>query len=153
MADPFFTLPLLLAFSVLVIGQGRYSTRFGCALLALVLPLGYTSYAYLNKSRIESAIQHSLADQHIQNTAYFTTPTPFNTWLWYVVAASEDGYHVGYRSVFEPRDVATSFTYFPRREDLLVETDDSVAVNALIQFANGYYTVERRRAMVSSDTL
>lgn len=152
-ADPFFTLPLLLAFCVLVIGRGRMSARFAWAASALVMSLGYVGYAYVNKSSVESIIRHSLAVRHIKSTAYFTTPTPFNAWLWYTVAASQDGYYVGYRSVFEPRDVPTAFTYFPKRNDLLAETDDLVAVDALTRFANGYYTVESRGGTAMSDTL
>lgn len=154
-ADPFFTLPLLISCCFLVLGKGkgRYAIRLRWATSALVVSLGYVGYAYVNKLEAERAIQRSLTVERIRSTAHFTTPTPFNTWLWYAVAASEDGYYVGYRSVFEPPDVPTRFTYFPRRDELLTETDDSVAVAALTRFAGGYYIVERRGAAGTSDTL
>ena len=82
-----------------------------------------------------------MQSQSISYNNYFTTPAPLNNWLWYVVAQSDSGYFIGYRSVFENKPI--DFQYFPRQHDLLFQVKDSSQVQQLIRFSQGYYTVEQ----------
>lgn len=157
-ADPFFSLPLFVA--ALLLGfllRQRPRRKIG-ALVALIWVGGYLGYAALNKSRVEQPLRASLKAAGVPYTRITTIPTPLNTWLWYVVAATEHGYYLGYRSVFEKPDQRTQFTYFPRSDSLLKDglqpasgTDvsrplrvDTADVLRLKQFARGDYVVEKR---------
>lgn len=151
-ADPLFTLSLVVATVALLWQHHQHPARRKTAVAALLVSVGYLGYAVSNKASADQAVQRSLAARSINYTDYFSTPTPLNTWLWYAVAATDRGYYVGYRSVFEKPDELTSFTYFPRQDNLLKTTDDPAAVAALQKFANGFYTVDRQGGAAGGDT-
>jgi inner membrane protein len=152
-ADPLFTLSLVVATVALLWLGHQHPARRKTAVVAVLVSVGYLGYAASNKASADEAIRRSLAARSITYSRYFSTPTPLNTWLWYAVAATDNGYYVGYRSVFEAPNELTSFTYFPRQDSLLKATDDPAAVRALQKFANGFYTVDRRGGSGEDDTL
>lgn len=166
-ADPFFSLPLLVAALLLGLLLRQRPQRMIGALVALIWVGGYVGYAALNKSRVEQPLGASLKAAGVPYTRISTIPTPFNTWLWYVVATTERGYYLGYRSVFENPDHVTEFTYFPTSENLLKEAlpensrtesssrlrVDNADVSRLRQFARGEYVVEKRGDTVAIDVL
>jgi inner membrane protein len=96
---------------------------------------------------VESNVQAQLSRQNVMYHRHFTSPTPLNTWLWYVVAEADSGYYVGYRSVFDRTD-SLPLTFFARNEKLLGHMKNDHAVRQLKKFSRGYYTIEKR-----SDTL
>ncbi|GAA4308904.1 metal-dependent hydrolase [Nibribacter koreensis] len=145
-ADPLFTIwPILAVLALLFVRGTTLQARKGWAILGLLLPLGYLGYANVNKAEVNRGVDASIAKQGLRVQSYFTTPTAFNNWLWYVVAASDSGYHIGYRSVFEKQDATTAFTYYPRNSHLLTEHPDQQEVQALKQFAAGYYTAQQKQ--------
>lgn len=87
-------------------------------------------------------MQKSLLGRHIAYKNFITTPTPFNTLLCYIVAATDSGYVVGYRSVFDRDSFLTPLAYYPKNEQLLYAVDKTVNVKQLLRFADNYYTVE-----------
>lgn len=103
----------------------------------------YLMYAVTNKLIVENAIQKNFLEQGISSKNYFTTPTPFNSWLWYTVAKDSNGYFVSYRSVFD-RKKQMSFQYFPQNDSLLRFLKNKEEVKDMVSFANGFYTVEKR---------
>ena len=166
-ADPFFTIPLVVAALLLwLFFRQRHSKRIG-ALVALVWAGGYLGYAAINKSRVDGPIRASLKAAGVPYTHYTTIPTPLNTWLWYIVAATGKGYYVGYRSVFENPARITEFVYIPRSEHLLKgalrqPADPALTrrlrvnvadVRNLRQFARGDYIVEKHGDTLSIDIL
>jgi inner membrane protein len=111
-------------------------------LFGLVLSTLYLVYTVINKFTIEKGAKESFAHNDIEYRRYFTTPTPFNNWLWYIVAENDSGYYVGHRSVFDHQP--STFGYFYRRGyllDSLGRTDDDL--EKLLQFSQGYYTLEQ----------
>jgi inner membrane protein len=95
-----------------------------------------------NKIKINSDVKEILQEQNIQYTRYFTTPTAFQNWLWYVVAGNDSGYHVGFRSVFDSKK-EIDFTYFPRNDFLLDSVEDTEALQKLKRFSQQFYTAEK----------
>ncbi len=144
-ADPLFTLPLLVAALVLLRVKTGHSLRRKVAALGLLWSAVYLGGAAFAKARTDRALAHSLAARDMPHAAYFSTPTPFNSLLWYAVAGTKGGYLVGYRSVFEPFGHPTAFTFFPRADSLLPTADQTGDVSRLVRFAAGFYTVERQR--------
>jgi inner membrane protein len=112
--DPLYTVPLLLATLVaLVIGLGRSGRRWQYAALALSsLYLGST---LVGKTMAEHRLQAALEAQHLQPDSVFSTPTPFNTLLWRVMAVDGDTYYEGLTGWLDHEP--TSLTALPRQSE------------------------------------
>ena len=110
--DPLYTLPLLLATLVaLVIGLGRSGRRWQYAALALSsLYLGST---LVGKTMAEHRLQAALEAQNLQPDSVFSTPTPFNTLLWRVMAVDGDIYYEGLTGWLDHEPM--SLTALPRQ--------------------------------------
>jgi inner membrane protein len=141
-ADPFFSIIPGIAFIVLVL-LSRYSRkRKKWWKLGLLFPGIYLLYCLFNKSTIDTEVKEILAKQKITYTRYFTTPAPLQNWLWYVVAGTDSGYYVGFRSLFDKKK-EIQFEYFKRNDSLLSAVDDHAEVQRLIRFSEQFYTVEK----------
>ncbi len=139
-ADPFFSIGPGLAALVLLWMKSRRG-RLAWAIGGVVWCGAYLLYCGTNKALIEREVQAMLAQQHVKHTRTFITPTALNNWLWYVVAEDEQGYHIGYRSVFDTTGTL-DLRYFPRRSDLLRPIGDHSDIALLMRFSQGFYTVE-----------
>jgi inner membrane protein len=146
-ADPFFSIWPGVAFSALVLlGPYRRTRKFWWR-LGVFIPLAYLGYCIINKININNEVKKILASENIPATRYFTTPTPLQNWLWYIVAEDNSGYYVGYRSVFDSKR-EISFQYFPRNDSLLKNAANHEQVQKLIRFSQHFYTIAKY-----SDTL
>ncbi len=140
-ADPFFSIAPGIACLFMIYyrkfpRQRRRSWQFGLGISAL-----YLVYCLINKYKIDSDVRQIFDKQEIQYTRYFTTPAPLQNWLWFVVAGDDQGYHVGFRSLFD-KEKSIQFEYFPRNDSLLMPVRDHIEVQKLIRFSQQFYTVE-----------
>ncbi|HRH66540.1 MAG TPA: metal-dependent hydrolase [Bacteroidia bacterium] len=140
-ADPFYTISLLIAsIALLVLGRNssyrKFWMRFG-----LLISTVYIFYAFSNKYRIDKTSRQNFSEQNIHEEDYFTTPTPLNNWLWYIVAKTDSGYFTGYRSLFDKTE-HIDFSYLPRQDSLLAPFRNDDELKKLIRFSQGYYSVE-----------
>ena len=110
--------------------------------MGLIMSAVYLLYCTFNKAKINSDVKVILQKQNIQYSRYFTTPTAFQNWLWYVVAGNDSGYNVGFRSVFDSKK-EIDFTYFPRNDFLLDSVEDTEALQKLKRFSQEFYTAEK----------
>jgi inner membrane protein len=92
---------------------------------------------------IDRDVKKIIASQQIPYHNYFTTPAPLQSWLWFIVAQSDNGYYVGYRSVFDGSK-EMPLQYFQQQKYLLDSVEDKKQTDQLIRFSKGYYTVEKR---------
>ena len=141
-ADPFFSIWAGIAIVMLFVlhsyhRRRRFWWRFG-----VFIPFLYLGWCTINKIKINSDVKKILQQQHIPYTRYFSTPTPFNNLLWYVVAGNDSGYHVGFRSILDSKR-QISFEYFPRNDSLLQSVADHEEVQHLIRFSQQFYTAEQ----------
>jgi inner membrane protein len=141
-ADPLFSMwPGIAGIALLVLRSGHPQRK-----LWWILGLGmsglYLLYCLNNKLRIESDVKDVMEKQEISYTRHFTTPAPFQNWLWYVVAGDDKGYYVGYRSLSDHTDTIP-FKYFPRNDELLSSSLDQASLQKLIRFSQEYYTIEQ----------
>jgi len=141
-ADPFFSIWLGIAFLFLLIlkrssRQRKFWVRFG-----LIASSCYLFYGVINKLRTDARVEKELARQQMVYTRYFTSPTPLNSWLWYVVVQDSSGYSIGYASVFD-KNAAIDFHFFPRNDSLLAPFRGQEDVGELLRFSQGYYTLDR----------
>jgi inner membrane protein len=142
-ADPFYSIWLVISFLVLLCLHSKSNYRLVWAISGLVISSLYISYALLNKYNIDREAQRIFQQQNIFPAHYFTTPTPLNNLLWYVVAEGKRGFHIGYRPVFDKKD-SIAFEYFSRNDSLLLPMADHEDLQKLLRFSQGYYTVEQR---------
>ncbi|HVU93833.1 MAG TPA: metal-dependent hydrolase [Puia sp.] len=140
-ADPFYSVWLGIAFVALLILKARHPARRKWAAAGLLLSTLYLVYGISNKLRIDNHVKDDLQAQHHPYTRYFSTPTPLNTWLWYVVAEDSDGFYTGYRSMFDHQP--TSFRWQPKAKRLLKPFMEHPDVHYLLRFSQGFYTCEQ----------
>lgn len=138
--DPLFTLFPLVAATALWIRPFNYRFRRRFARVALGASFLYLLICLWNKGIVDTDIQQSLKRQNITYYRYFTTPAPLNNLLWLVVAESDSGYYMAYRSVFDKTD-KVPFSYYNRNAYLLRGLSDPVGLDRLLRFSKGYYTV------------
>lgn len=140
-ADPFFSVVAGIAFIVLLFLKRDHAKRMKWVTVGLVWCGLYLGYAIFNKVSINRAVERTLAQQQIAYHRYFTSPAAFNNWLWYIVVEQEDGYYIGYRSVFDSQK-SIDFTYFPQQDFISAQVEDQESLNLLLRFSQGYYTLE-----------
>jgi inner membrane protein len=140
-ADPFFSVwPGLAAVCLLILNRNS-NKRIMWARFGLIFCSLYLVYCSVNKLKTDNHTRSAFVHQGIHYNRYFTTPTLFNNWLWYIVAESDSGFYIGYRSVFDKSD-HIAFTYFARNDSLLQPLYLYRDLQELIQFSQGYYTAE-----------
>jgi len=140
-ADPLYTIWLGLSFVALFLLKEGRPARKRWVRIGLIGSSLYLCYCITNKIRIDQQVKSDLKKQGISYTRYFSTPTPLNNWLWYVVAEDSGGFHTGYRSVFD--HLPTHFRFLPRNDGLLRPFRMHEDVRYLLRFSQGYYTVEQ----------
>jgi inner membrane protein len=142
-ADPLFSIWPFIAFvALLLLSNTSIERRFWWG-AGICISCLYLIYAIINKTIVDKKVKENLAQQHIAADDYITTPTPFNSWLWFVIAKEKNGYYVSYRSVFDSNK-PMRFYYFSRNDSLLHSIHNQEEVKDMLRFADDFYTVERR---------
>ncbi len=141
-ADPLFTLWPLAAFAVLMVRKREWQGRVKLAAGALSLSAVYLVMGIVFKLYVANAAETAMKAKGIPTNHYFTTPTPLNNLLWYVVAGTDSGYYIGYRSVLD-KAAGIDFHFAPRNDYLLRLTTNKHDADNLVRFADGFYTVGR----------
>jgi inner membrane protein len=149
--DPFFSIMLAISSAMLLFLRTGAGRRIFWQRVGLIIPVLYLGYCLFNKVKIDHDVRKILAEQKLSPEGYFTTPTPLNNLLWYVVVKTGGGYKVGYRSVFD-RTGKMDFTYFPKDSSLQAPVTDKEEMKQLIRFSQDYYVLEERNdTIVFSD--
>lgn len=146
-ADPFLSIPVATGFALLALISIESMRRLLIAQWSIAWCVVYLSYGLVNKRIVDADVKASFSNQQMKVTSHFSTPTPLNTWLWYIVANTESGSYVGYRSVFDQSGFV-AYEFFPRNDSLLSPLADDEDLQQLKRFSEGFYTAE-----MWSDTL
>lgn len=142
-ADPLFSIWPAIAFAALLLMSTKNrAARLRWVKFGLILSGLYLAFGVLSKTITDKRVKQMAARQGISYTRYFSTPTPLNNVLWYVILEDSTGYNLGYRSFFDS-DTGMVFTYFPRNRELLKPMEDAEDTHRLIRFSQGYYTVDK----------
>lgn len=142
-ADPLFSIWPFIAFVALLLLRNKSRDRRIWWRAGIGISCLYLAYAIVNKIIVDRSVRKNLMAQGISTKNYFTTPTPFNSWLWYAIAKDKNGFYVSYRSVFDSKKQMV-FQYFSRNDSLLDFVHNKEEVIDMTRFANGFYTVERQ---------
>lgn len=141
-ADPFFSIWPGIACVALIFLHRRKKQRKKWWIMGLGFSCLYLILCLVNKTKINSDVKEILRKQQISYTRYFTTPGPFQNFLWFVVAGNDSGYHVGFRSLFDSKKEMV-FQYYPRNDSLLQPVHEREEIRQLIRFSKQFYTVEK----------
>ena len=142
-ADPFFSVIPGIALVLLLLYRQKSLRRKKIWQWGLIIPFIYLGYSLVNKWVVAGAIKKNLAAANITYNRLLTTPAPLQTWLWFIVAATDSGYYTGYRSVFD--NSSKLDLHFVYRNDYLRQlVKEPEQLNKLIRFSNQYYTLEKR---------
>jgi len=146
-ADPLYTIWPALCTILLFLLPARNTQRRIIATIAVSVSTCYLAWGIIAKNSIDSFAHRQLRTMGADNTDYFSTPTPLNNMLWYIVARKDSGYLIGYRSILDDNK-PVSFRYVPVNDTLLRAFDQNKDIQNLKRFSNGFYY-----ASVSNDTL
>lgn len=141
-ADPFFSVWPAIGLLALMALNRRSKYRKKWWRFGLYLPALYLVLAFVNKARINADVKEVLQTQEVSYNRFFTTPAPLQNWLWYVVAGTDSGYYVSFRSLLD-RKKEIHFEYFPRNDSLLKPLKEHEDLHRLIRFSQEFYTVEK----------
>jgi inner membrane protein len=136
--DPLYTLPLLLGIIAALIAGRRYSWGHVANTLGLVLSTGYLMWTLGAKLHVEKVARSALQQQNIPSTDVLTTPSPFNSLLWRILAVNGEHYYEGFYSVLDD-DVSIDFRQYPRELELIEPLHASWAVQRLQWFTKNFY--------------
>ncbi len=141
-ADPFFTIWTFAAMIALFFKRLKEPFRTRLAVVTLVISAAYMSVCLINKKIIDGRVQQTFATAGLHPKNYFTSPTPLNNMLWYVVAEADSGFYIGYSSVFDS-DPNIHLEFYPQNNQLLQGVPNPEEVALLKRFSQGYYTIEK----------
>lgn len=142
-ADPLFSVWPFIAFLVLLFARTTYAARRKWALTAFVLSAAYIGLSVINKHSVDRTVKAIAHQQGIAPKRYFSTPTPLNNMLWFVVLEDEKGYYTGHRSVLDKGSDTTLLHYKLRHKDYLAPLKEVEDLHRLVRFSQGYYVIDR----------
>ena len=141
-ADPFFTIWSLIGMIILISMKRANPKRLKLAVLTLIISASYMTVCLINKAVINNRAEKTFTHAGFKPKNYFTSPTPLNNMLWYVVAETDSGFYIGYSSIFD-HDTNIHLEYYPQNNHLLKGVSNQDEVSKLKRFSQGYYTIEK----------
>lgn len=136
-ADPSFTVPMLIAFVVLMFKNISHTLKQKFVVVALVFSAIYLVWTFKNRSHFESLFTSEFRRQNISISGQELTPSPLNNILWGTMAKTDSGYYSGFSSLFS-RDQHVRFHYIPKNEKLAEAFEGQKEYEMLKRFAKGY---------------
>ena len=148
--DPAYTLWLLVGVVVAsVVPQARSAQR--ALVLGLALSSAYIGWSLLATGLVEREAERSLAALGLQDAPRFSSPMPFNTLLWRVVAMTPEGFVEGEHSLVAD-SAPIVFQHHASEVDALAAVSGQPAVQRLAWFNRGFMKAQVREGrLVLSD--
>ncbi len=132
--DPLYTLPLLGFLFYFLIKKSMHAIQIGLLISTLYLGFGLGAQQY-----VQTVFEKNYTAPYKQA---LVQTTPFNTLLWRILVINDEGYEVGYYSLFDKK-LNTDFKKLYSNEALIEPIKDSFAVSRLAWFTHGYYSVRQ----------
>lgn len=136
--DPLYTLPLLAGTLAALVCARRRSWGHVANGVGLVLSCVYLTWTLAAKLHVERLAVAALAAQGVAGARLLSTPAPFNSLLWRVIAVDGQRYYEAYISLLDG-DATPGFVARPRRLDLIEPLRESWPVARLSWFTKDFY--------------
>ena len=142
--DPLYSLPLL---TTLIIALAKYKKKWarGLVLSGLLISHLYLAGAGVSKIFVNKHFQAELTRNDIQYSEMMTSPTFFNTILWYGAARVPGGVWLGFYSHLDD-DPSIQFQFFPGNYHL-EKNVDSKPLGFLKQFSKGWHVMSEKEGV------
>lgn len=137
-ADPLFTLPWLVAFFALLILKPLSFKRKHWSRMALLVTGFYLLFVGFSKVQATRVLHNNLVVMKNTSGDHYTTPTPFNSILWYITIKQDSGMLTSHYSLLD-RDEKLIFYFTPKNDSLAATLSDRQSLETLIRFSEGYY--------------
>lgn len=139
-ADPLFSVAPFVSFLFLLFLHASHRRRVHWITTGIVVSMFYLCLALFNKWSVNNDVKAALTAEK-KALSFYSTPSPFNSMLWFVVVKDSAGFYTGYRSVFDKGKM--TFTYFPQNDSLANNVTNQKDLQLLKGFSNGSYTLEQ----------
>jgi inner membrane protein len=143
--DLFVTIPLAFCLIAALRLPREHPRRFKWMSIGIGITIVYLLITVSLKIVATQQFRSEMDRQDIAYERMMTVPGPFSSLLWRALAETDDGYYQGYYSLFDGRSQPIYFTFTPRNEHKIEDIKDSRAVEQLLWFSKGYYTIEESR--------
>jgi inner membrane protein len=149
--DPIYTLPLLVAFIIVLLPNTKPTSAFKINTFALLTSSLYVCWSLVAKTYIDQKIETALNDRQIKANHYLSTPAPLSTLLWRILVMVDGQYYEGYVSVFDSAS-DVSLDVYNSSDFLLENMQYEWGVQRLQWFTKGFYLVtQQKQNVVLSD--
>ena len=138
--DPAYTLPLLIGVMAALCLSRQKNTGHRLNYAGIVLSSCYLAWTVGAKIHVEYRAREALQRQNIEYSRLMSTPAPFNTIVWRVIAMQEHGYVDGFYS-FRERQDTIKFTHYSSDRSLLRGIETHWPVRRLQWFTHGFFKV------------
>lgn len=149
--DPVYTLPLLLAFIIVLLPNIKPTNKSKVNAFALIVSSLYVGWSLVAKVYVDQKIETALNDRQIKVERYLSSPAPLSTLLWRILVMSDGQYYEGYVSIFDSAS-DVSLDIYHSSDFLLENIQDEWGVQRLQWFTKGFYSVtQEKQNIVLSD--
>ena len=139
--DPLYTVPLLLGVIAALVMRRTSVRGHRFNNVTLTLTTVYLAWTVAAQAFVTNAVDYSLNRQSVSYDKLLVSPSPFNTFLWRIIAQETDGdYYEGYYSLFDGHSEVTINRYESQAE-LLTDLRSHWPVERLRWFTKGFYKV------------
>lgn len=139
-ADPVYTLPLLIGVLALLILPIQHRSRWKWNSAGLILSSLYLLFAFSNHHKAMRSVELAANENNLAAHDFIATPTLLNNLLWNVTAKVDSGYWIGYYSIFD-HDKSPDLFFVPSNEELLANVSNPTDVQKLKTFGKNFYCV------------
>jgi inner membrane protein len=143
-ADPFYTLPLLVSCLVVYISRSNERRRQIWNAAGLIISSIYLVFTFVFRAEAANALHTSLNEKNLKASDWLVAPTLLNSFAWNGIAADSGGFWIGYYSVFQD-EKTMPLHFIPVNEQLLGEMKNSTEVTRLKEFSQGFYCITREK--------
>lgn len=140
--DPFYSIWVVISLIMLLSLSSKSTARRFWTGFGLIVSSAYSLHAISNKIMVTRETKTALQRQNIPYQRMLTTPTPLNSWLWYIVIEDTAGFHTAYRSTADGKHEGINLTFIPKQHHLLIPFETGDDAQQLKRFSQGYYTLE-----------
>jgi inner membrane protein len=104
-------------------------------------------FTFVNHHSAIEALGKSTNIENKTTADYFAVPTLFNSILWNVVVKEGDGFKVGYYSVFDKENFISLY-FIAKNDSLMLKANNREAINKLIIFSKGFYSLTENNGKI-----
>lgn len=142
--DPLYTLPFMIFLIAAMFYNKTSFTRRKLNNLGLMVSSCYMLLTVGIKWYTYPKFTHSLKEKNVAYIEVKNRPTPLNSILWAANVMVEDGFLIGYYSLFDTSDDIIYSEFIPKNHHLLGEMANEKKIKQLMKITEGWYTIEEK---------